>query len=67
MSIRHPGSRADTEEPMTQAQAARLRVLSEEAFEPEAFSLVLTRAEAALRIEALSAKLKLQDEPPHTL
>jgi hypothetical protein len=67
MSIRHPESPADTEEPMTPEQAARLKQLSEDAFEPEAFSPLLTRAEAALRIDALSAKLKLQDEPPHTL
>jgi hypothetical protein len=67
MSRRFPESRADGDEPMTQAQAVRLKSLSEQAFEPEAFSPVLTRAEAALRIEALGAKLKLQDELPHTL
>ncbi len=67
MSIRDIGSRVDGRQPMTRAQAARLKVLSEEAFEPEAFSRRLTRAEAELRIETLSAKLKLQDGPPHTL
>ena len=60
-------SSADAEDPMTEEQAARLRSLAEQAFEPEAFRPNLTRAEAALRIEALSAKLRLQDEPPHTL
>ena len=60
-------SPADADEPMTEAQAARLRTLAEQAFEPEAFHPNLTRAEAALRIQALSAKLKLQDEPPHPL
>jgi hypothetical protein len=67
MSIRDIAAREDRQQPMTPAQAARLRVLSEEAFEPEAFSSRLTRAEADLRIETLSAKLKLQDGPPHTL
>jgi hypothetical protein len=32
-----------------------------------AFKPNLTRAEAHLRITALTAKLKLLDEPPHTL
>jgi hypothetical protein len=53
--------------PMTDAQASRLQVLSEEARELEAFNPKLTKAEAARRIEALEAKLKLQDGPPHTL
>ena len=52
---------------MTDAQASRLKVLSEEARELEAFHPKLTKAEAARRIEALEAKLKLQDGPPHTL
>jgi hypothetical protein len=37
------------------------------AYELEAFHLNLTRAEADLRIAMLTAKLKLLDEPPHTL
>jgi hypothetical protein len=53
--------------PMTAEQASRLRTLSEQAFELEAFAPNLTRAEAALRIATLEAKLRLQDEPPHTL
>jgi len=59
--------RADSEAPMTKAQAARLKSLSKEAFELDAFKPELTRAEAELRIKSLSAKLRLLDEPPHTL
>ena len=59
-------SRASAD-PMTKVQSDELRRLSEQAFEPEAFSETLTRAEATLRIGALRAKLRLQDEPPHTL
>jgi hypothetical protein len=67
MSIRDIAARGDRQQPMTPAQGARLKVLSEEAFEPEAFNARLTRGQAELRIETLSAKLKLQDGPPHTL
>ena len=67
MIARHIASHADGDEPMTEAQAARLKSLSEQAFEPDAFHPKLTKAAAALRIETLSAKLKLQDGPPHTL
>lgn len=52
---------------MTPAQRAELRVLAQEAYEPEAFSEQLTQSEAAERIAMLKAKLKLLDEPPHTL
>jgi hypothetical protein len=52
---------------MTTAQASDLKRLSEDAREPEAFSPKLTEAEATVRINALKAKLRLQDEPPHTL
>lgn len=52
---------------MTPKQAALLRQLAVEAYEPEAFGPNLTRSEAEQRIAALAAKLKLQDEPPHTL
>ena len=58
---------ADGQDVMTQAQEAALRRLSEQAFEPEAFSRHLTRIEAQRRIDALAAKLRLQDGPPHTL
>jgi len=52
---------------MAAEQAARLRQLSIDAYEPEAFKEILTQAEAEQRIITLSAKLKLLDEPPHTL
>jgi hypothetical protein len=41
--------------------------LADEAFEPEAYRDHLSQAEALRRIEALRAKLRLQDGPPHTL
>ncbi|HEX5507403.1 MAG TPA: DUF3072 domain-containing protein [Pseudolabrys sp.] len=59
------GGQAD--EPMTAEQSVRLKALSIEAYEPEAFSETLTRAEAEQRIATLSAKLPLLDGPPHTL
>ena len=55
------------DESMTAAQASCLKMLAEQALEPEAFSAKLTRAEASRRIAALKAKLRLQDGPPHTL
>ena len=56
---------ADT--PMTADQSARLKQLSFDAYEPEAFKRDLTRMEAERRIAMLQAKLKLLDGPPHTL
>jgi hypothetical protein len=53
--------------PMTEEQAALLKQLAIDAYEPEAFRLHLTQSEAAERIAVLRAKLKLQDGPPHTL
>ena len=53
--------------PMTAEQAATLKRLAEAAYDLEAFQPNLTRAEADLRIAMLTAKLKLLDEPPHTL
>ena len=53
--------------PMTAGQAATLKRLAEAAYELEAFKPNLTRAEADVRIAMLTAKLKLLDEPPHTL
>lgn len=53
--------------PMTAAQAATLKRLAEAAYELDAFKPNLTRAEAEIRIAILTAKLKLLDEPPHTL
>jgi hypothetical protein len=52
---------------MTDEQATALKSISEQAFEPEAFKRNLGGAEAALRIAALRAKLRLMDGPPHTL
>jgi len=52
---------------MSAEQAARLKQLSIDAYEPDAFHEILTQAEAERRIATLSAKLKLLDEPPHTL
>ena len=54
-------------QPMTAEQAATLKRLAEAAYEREAFKPNLTRAEADVRIAMLTAKLKLLDEPPHTL
>ena len=54
-------------ERMMPAQRAELRKLAQDAYEPDAFSEQLTRTQAAERIAVLKAKLKLLDEPPHTL
>lgn len=53
--------------PMTPDQAVLLRQLAEQAYEPDAFAERLTRRNADLRIAMLRAKLKLINEPPHTL
>lgn len=50
---------------MTADQANLLRQLAFDAYEPEAFSPSLTKAEAEERIAMLQAKLKLMGEPPH--
>ena len=52
---------------MTPAQAAELKRLAIDAYELDAFSERLTDDDAARRIAMLKAKLKLLDEPPHTL
>jgi hypothetical protein len=52
---------------MNATQAALLRRLARDSYEPEAFSAQLTRLEADRRIAMLKAKMKLQDGPPHTL
>jgi hypothetical protein len=57
----------DDVQPMTAEQAATLKRLATAAYERDAFKPNLTHAEADLRIAALTAKLKLLDEPPHTL
>jgi hypothetical protein len=56
-----PGAR------MTAQQSALLRKLAHDGYEPDAFSEQLTQAEAGKRIAMLQAKLRLLDEPPHTL
>jgi hypothetical protein len=53
--------------PMTAAQEATLKTLARAAYELDAFKPNLTRTEADQRIAMLTAKLKLLDEPPHTL
>jgi hypothetical protein len=52
---------------MTAEQAATLKRLATAGYELDAYKPNLTRAEADLRIAALTAKLKLLGEPPHTL
>jgi hypothetical protein len=52
---------------MTIEQAVLLRKLAFDAYEPEAFSPCLTKAQAEQRIDVLRAKLRLMGEPPHTL
>jgi hypothetical protein len=53
------------DDPMTGAQGSYLKTLSQQAREPEAFSERLSKAEASRRIDALKAKLRLYDGPPH--
>jgi hypothetical protein len=53
--------------PMSTEQSMLLKQLAHEAYEPDAFAEHLTQAEAEQRIVTLQAKLKLMDEPPHTL
>ena len=62
-----PKRKTVTVELMTDKQAALLRKLAIDAYEPEAFRPNLTKEEAELRITVLKAKLKLMGEPPHTL
>jgi hypothetical protein len=49
------------DEPMTGAQASYLKTLSEQANEPDEFDDSLTKAEASKRIDALRAKLGLEE------
>ena len=62
-----PTFSADAGVPMSVDQAAQLRQLALDAYEPDAFRPHLTQMEATRRIAMLRAKLKLMDEPPHTL
>jgi hypothetical protein len=52
---------------MSPEQARQLKALAIEAYDPGAFHEKLSSPEAARRIAALRAKLKLLDGPPHTL
>jgi hypothetical protein len=63
---KNPDEWVSGDDPMTGAQASYLKTLAEQAHEPEAFSERLTKAAASKRIDALKAKLKLLDGPPHT-
>ena len=47
------------DEPMTGAQTSYLKTLSQQAYEPDAFSDRLTKAEASKRIDALNALIAL--------
>lgn len=64
-----PGAILSTgaDEPMNGEQAATLKRLSIDAYEPDAFNAHLTRREAERRIATLQAKLKHLGGPPHTL
>jgi hypothetical protein len=62
-----PSDWVSGDDPMTGAQASYLKTLAEQAHELDAFSPALSKAEASRRIDALRAKLELQDGPPHTL
>ena len=53
-------------EPMTGAQASKLKSLAEEVQEPGAYQQGLSKREASRRIEALMEKQRLDDLPPHT-
>ena len=66
-SIKMSKPKTDTVEVITDKQAALLRELAIDAYEPEASRPNLTKAEAELRINVLKAKLKLMGGPPHTL
>lgn len=47
--------------PMTRSQALTLKSLAIEAYQPGQFEVVLTRAEAARRIQALRDEIALAD------
>ncbi|WP_347141062.1 DUF3072 domain-containing protein [Paracoccus sp. SSK6] len=54
-----PDNWVSGEDPMTGAQASYLKTLSEQAEEPDAFDDTISKAEASKRIDALKAKLGL--------
>ena len=53
-------------EPMTGAQASRLKTLADEVHEPGAFQQGLSRREASRRINVLMEKQRIGELPPHT-
>jgi hypothetical protein len=57
---------AGADAPMTAEQDVLLKRLAHEAYDTEAYGPRLTQKEAARRIAALQAKIKLQANPPHT-
>jgi hypothetical protein len=57
---------SNSEAMMSAEQSEVLRKLAFDAYEPDAFSPNLTRAEAEQRIDVLRAKMKLMSDPPHT-
>ncbi len=67
MNRTNPDLTTGTVELMTIEQSNLLKHLAQETYDPQAFKRNLTQAEAARRIAALRAKIKLQGEPPHTL
>jgi Protein of unknown function (DUF3072) len=58
MSSFYQRQRPTGDAPMTAEQAALLKQLAHEAYEPDAFKPHLTRTEAELRIAVVKAKLK---------
>ena len=58
-TAKNPDEWVSGDDPMTGAQASYLKTLSEQAGEPTAFYVKLSKAEASRRIDKLRAKLKL--------
>jgi hypothetical protein len=54
-----PDTWVSGEDPMTGAQASYLKTLSEQAEDPDAFDETISKAEASKRIDALKAKVGL--------
>ena len=54
-----PDNWVSGEDPMTGAQASYLKTLSELASDPDAFDETISKAEASKRIDALKAKVGL--------